>query len=117
MIRKEKEITGKKKKKRFSFWYFITGGVLKTSFVIKHIRMIILVVFLSFFFVGNRLTCLSKLRRINELQKELEYIKYESIDISGQFTGSNRLSQIEQLVKKHGLDLESAKSPPYILRK
>ena len=117
MKEEEKQTSKNKKRKRISFWYIITGGVLKTSFVIKHIRLILLIVFLFFFFVGNRLTCLSKLRRINELQKELEYIKYESIDISGQLTGSNRWSQVEQLVKKQGLELESAKSPPYIIRK
>jgi len=116
-MKEEKELSKRKKKKRFSIWYILTGGVLGEDFIIRHIRMIILVVILVFFFVGNRYTCLSKLRRINELQNELEYIKYESIDISGQLTGSNRLSQIELLVKQQGLGLESAKSPPYILRK
>ena len=106
-----------KNKKRISLIYILTGGILKEDFIVRHIRMIILVVILVFFYVGNRYTCLSKLRRIDELQKKLEYTKYESIDISGQLTGSNRLSQIEQLVKNQGLDLESAKSPPYILRK
>jgi len=106
-----------KQKKRISLIYILTGGILKEDFVVKHIRMIILVVILVFFFVGNRYTCLSKLRRIDALQKELEYTKYEAIDISGRLTGSNRLSQIEQLVKSQGLELESAKSPPYILRK
>jgi len=116
-MKEEKELSNNKKKKRFSFWYIMTGGVLSEDFIVTHIHMIILVVILVFFFVGNRYTCLSKLRRIDKLQKELEYIKYESIDISGQLTGNNRLSQIEQLVKNQGLELESAKSPPYILRK
>ena len=113
----EKQPFKNKKKKRISLIYILTGGILKEDFIVKHIRMIILVVILVFFFVGNRHTCLSKLRKINALQKELEYIKYESIDISGQLTGSNRLSQIEQLVENQGLGLENAKSPPYILQK
>jgi len=116
-MKDEKQITENKKENQDSLIYIISGGILKKDFIVKHIRMIILVFILIFFYVGNRYTCLSKLRRIDELQKELEYIKYESIDISGQLTGSNRLSQIEQLVKNQGLDLESAKSPPYILRK
>jgi len=113
----EKQSPKKKKKRRNTFLYIMSGGVLKADFVIRHLRMIILVVMLVFFYIGNRYSCLSKLRRINELQKELEYIKYESIDVSSQLTGKNRLSQIEELVKKQGLDLESAKSPPYILRR
>ena len=116
-MKDEKETSEKKKKKRISLLYILTGGILKADFIVKHIRMIILVVILVFFFIGNRYTCLSKLRIINELEKELEYIKYEAIDISGQLTGSNRLSQVEQLVKNQGLELESAQSPPYILRK
>ena len=116
-MKDEKQTATNKKKKRISLIYILTGGILKEDFIVKHIRMIILIVILVFFFVGNRYTCLSKLRRINELQKELEYIKYESIDISGQLTGSNRLSQIEQLIENQRLGLESAKSPPYILRK
>ena len=113
----EKETPEKKKKKRISFLYIISGGILKEDFILKHIRLILLVAVLLFFYVGNRYTCLLKLRQINELQKELEYIKYESIDIASRLTDNNRLSQIEQLVESQGLKLESAKSPPYILRK
>ena len=117
MMKDRKQTAENKKKNSVSWISILTGGILKADFVVKHIWMIILVVILFFFFVGNRYTCLSKLRQIDELQQELEYIKYESIDISGQLTGNNRLSQIEQLVKNQGLQLESAKNPPYILRK
>ena len=116
-MEEEKQTSNRPKKKRISFLYILSGGILKEDFVLKHIKMIILVVVLLFFFVGNRYTCLLKLRRINRLEQELEYIRYESIDIAGRLTDSNRLSQIEQLVESQGLKLESAQSPPYILRK
>ena len=44
-------------------------------------------------------------------------MKNESLAVSGQLTGSNRLSQIELLVKEKGLDIETAQTPPYIIRK
>jgi len=52
-----------------------------------------------------------------DLQRELKDVKNESLAVSGQLTGSNRLSQIELLVKEKGLDIETAQTPPYIIRK
>ena len=107
----------KKKKKNRNVLYVLSGGFLKEDFVVKHTRMIILIVVLLVFFIGNRYTCLLKLREIDRLQKEVQDVKTESIQISGQLTGRNRMSQIEQLVKSNGLEIESAKTPPYILHK
>jgi uncharacterized membrane protein YcjF (UPF0283 family) len=109
--------TAKHKKKKRNVLYILSGGILKEDFVVKHTRMIILIVILLVFFIGNRYTCLIKLREIDRLQRELQDVKIESIDISGQLTGRNRRSQIEQLVKAQGLEIESAKTPPYILHK
>ena len=107
----------KNKKKRRNILYILSGGFLKEDFVLKHTPMIILIAILLVFFIGNRYTCLVKLREIDHLQKELKDVKTESIQISGQLTGRNRMSQIEQLVKSNGLEIESAKTPPYILHK
>ena len=107
----------KNKKKNRNVLYVLSGGFLKEDFVVKHTRVIILIVILLVFFIGNRYTCLLKLREIDRLQKELQDVKTESIQISGQLTGRNRRSQIEQLVKSKGLEIESAKTPPYILHK
>jgi len=113
---KEKK-TSKPKKKRRNVLYILSGGILKEDFVVRHTRMIMLIVVLLVFFIGNRYNCLLKLREIDRLQKELYDVKTESIQISGQLTGRNRRSQIEELVKSKGLKIESAQTPPYILRK
>ena len=109
--------TSKQKKKNRNLLYILSGGVLKEDFVVKHTRMIILIVILLVLLIGNRYNCLIKLREIDRLQRELYEIKNESIHISSQLTGRNRMSQIEQLVKSKGLKIESAQTPPYILRK
>jgi hypothetical protein len=113
----DEEKKKEKKKRRLMIMYILSGGILKEGFIIKHTRMILLVVGLFIFFIGNRFTCLLKVREINQLQKELEDVKAESISISEKLIGSNRLSQIEQVVAAEGLKLESAKTPPYILHK
>ncbi|MDR2121117.1 MAG: hypothetical protein LBP64_09650 [Tannerella sp.] len=113
----EKQLHKKKKKRRFSILYFLSGGILKEEFVVKHTRMIILIVILLFFFISNRYTCLLKLREIGHLEEELQDLKNKDIEISSKLTGNNRLSEIEDMLKKQGLELESAQMPPYILYK
>lgn len=111
------ESAKKENKKRTSFLYVLSGGVLREDFVIKHTRLIVFIVALLFLFISNRYSCLLKLREIDKLQQELQDVKQESVALSGQLTGSNRLSQMEELVEKYGLELEAPQSPPYILHK
>lgn len=105
------------KKERLTFLYIITGGALKGEFVVKHMRLIIWVVFWVLLYMGNQLSFRAKLLEIGHLQQELKELKHESVTLAGHLTGSNRRSQIEELVKAQGLELESAKTPPYILHK
>ncbi|MDR1746606.1 MAG: hypothetical protein LBR49_04975 [Tannerella sp.] len=107
----------KKRKGRSTLLYILSGGILKEEFVVRHVGLIVFVVFLLFCFILNRYACFSKLRKIDQLQQELRDVKYEHTAVSGQLTGSNRISQVEELVKRNGLDLESAKTPPYILHR
>ena len=106
-----------KKKKRISLMYILGGGMLKEDFVVRHTKMIVLIVVLLFFYISNRYTCMIKLREIDHLQEQLKDVKYESLSISAQLTGNTRPSQVEDLVKRQGLELEKAKTPPYKLRK
>lgn len=102
-----------KKENRLSFWYILGGGVLKEDFIVKHTRMIVLLVVLAFFFIGNRYTCMQKLREIDKLQQMLRETRFEALSISSTLTGHSRQSQIEQLIEEQGIDLEVAKQPPF----
>ncbi|MDH6312889.1 hypothetical protein M2137_001674 [Parabacteroides sp. PFB2-10] len=107
----------KKKEKRFSLLYILGGGVLKEDFIVKHTKMIVLIVLLIFFFIGNRYTCMQKLKEIDLLQQQLQDVRFEALSISSTLTGHSRQSQIESLVEEQGLELESAKTPAYELHK
>ena len=107
----------KKKERRLSFLYIIGGGILKEDFIVKHTKMIVLVVVLVFFFIGNRYTCMQKLREIDHLQRQLRDIRFEALSISSELTGNSRQSQIELLIEEQGIELEGAKTPPYELYK
>ena len=111
---------GEKKKKterRLSMWYIFGGGILKEDFVLRHTRMIVLLVVLAFFFIGNRYTCMQKLREIDRLNQRLRDVRFEALSISSELTGHSRQSQIEALIEEQGIDLEVAKNPSYVLHK
>ena len=74
----------RKKEKRLSFWYILGGGVLKEDFILRHTRMIVLLVVLAFFFIGNRYTCMQKLREIDRLQQQLRDVRFEALSISSE---------------------------------
>ena len=107
----------KKKENRFSIIYILGGGLLKEDFIVQHTRMIVLVVILLFFFIGNRYTCMQKLREIDRLQQLLRDVRFEALSISSELTGNSRQSQIELLIEEQGIELEVAKNPPYELYK
>ena len=106
-----------KKKKRISLMYILGGGILKEDFIVRHTKMIGLIVILLFCYISNRYTCLIKIGEIDRLEGQLKEIKYESLSISAQLTENTRPSQVEERVKRLGLNLEKPKTPPYKLRK
>jgi cell division protein FtsL len=106
-----------KKKRRISLMYILGGGILKEEFIVKHTKMIVLIVFLLFFYISNRYTCALKIREIDQLQEQLKDVKYQAQLTSASLTGNTRPSQVEELVKRRGLEIERAKTPPYKLRK
>ena len=107
----------KKTERRLSMWYIFGGGILKEDFILNHTRMIVLLVVLAFFFIGNRYTCMQKLREIDRLNQRLRDVRFEALSISSELTGHSRQSQIEALVEEQGIDLEVAKNPSYVLHK
>ncbi|MDD4515340.1 FtsL-like putative cell division protein [Massilibacteroides sp.] len=112
---KKQQKKANKKEKRLSLLYILGGGILKEDFIVKHTKMIVLVVVLIFFFIGNRYTCMQKLREIDRLQQQLRDVRFEALSISSELTGNSRQSQIELLIEEQGIELEVAKTPPYEL--
>lgn len=106
-----------KKETKNGLWGILRGDILKEDFLAKNGKLIILVVIMTFFLIGNRYNAIQKLREIEKLQKQLTDLKFEHLSISSELTGNSRPSQIEQLVKEQNLDLEGAKTPPYKLHK
>ena len=107
----------KKRKKRFSLRYLLGGGLLEEDFIVKHTKKIILVAVMFFFLIANRYACLQKIKEIDRLQRELKDVRFEALSISTELTGNSRQSQIEELIEEQGIELETAKEPPFELSK
>lgn len=117
MEEKKQQRKAKRKERKLSLLYILGGGILKEDFIVKHTKMIVLVVLLIFFFIGNRYTCMQKLKDIDELQQQLRDVRFEALSISSELTGHSRQSQIELLIEEQGIELEAAKTPPYEIHK
>lgn len=105
------------KKKKFSFSHILGGEILAEDFVIKQSKLLILIVFLVIIFISNRYSCAKKLTEIEDLKRKLEDVKYENLIISTELTTNSRLSQIELLLEKKGMDLKTQESPTYEIKK
>lgn len=107
----------KRKKEKISISTMLGGGILKTDFFVKHVKMFVLLVILAFVLVASRYSCLLKIREYDYLKKELKDAQLEALSISVELAGYSRHSTVEEQVKRQDLDLEIATTPPYELYK
>lgn len=105
------------KGKKINLFYFLKGEILEENFIVKNTKMIILIVILLFIFIGNRYSCIQKMKEINQLQNQLTDLKLELISLSTEVIGQSRQSQIEELLKQNNIELESPTEPYYELKK
>jgi cell division protein FtsL len=102
---------------RKSFVYVFGGSVLTDDFLLKNMRFIAIVLVIIFVFIGHRYTVLQKMSEIEKLQRELKDAKYEALTISADLTKASRLTEIERLIEKEGLELKISNEPVYRIRK
>jgi hypothetical protein len=107
----------KKKKRGHLLPWFLGGGFLSEDFVVKQSKLLILIVLLIVLFISNRYACMKKLTEIENLTRELNDVKYENLDITTRLTTVNRLSRIEDLLKKNAINLSISKTSIYEIEK
>ncbi len=95
----------------------LQGRVISTEWIFKHWKRILIVAILIIIYISNRYTCQMKISEIGSLQRELANIRYEALTISSELMGNSRQSQVKEMIKEKGLNLEESKQPPYKLSK
>ena len=106
-----------KKSARRTAWRGIIGGdILATEFFRRQVKLLVLVMVLVIFYINNRYECQQQMIRIEELKKDLTDIKYDALTRSSELMEHSRQSRIEEYIATQHSDLQSATTPPYLIR-
>ena len=98
--------------KNSSYRDFVGGGILNKSFVKKQWGVIVLLVILSFFYIGNRYYCEHQLEEIDRLQQKLTEAKYTYLTKSRDLMTMSRQSEVTKIINRKGINLVESTVPP-----
>lgn len=95
----------------------ILGGDILPQFSEGQANLLILIVLLTILYIDNRYSSQQELIEIDRLKKELTDIKYDALTISSELTERSRQSRIEEYIATEGTPLQTAATPPYLIKK
>ena len=94
----------------------LNGNFLLKGFIIKYYKGLLIFVFCSFLYIGNRYACEKQLATIVALQKELKDVKYEALSTSAELMQMSRQSNVQEALSEKGISLEISKTSPIIIK-
>ncbi len=102
--------------KNFTLRKILGGDILTTSTIRKQVWLFMLITFFMIIYISNRYSCQQDLIEIDNLQKELQDIKYRALSSNSQLTEKSRESHVLELLKSNKDSvLKIANQPPYII--
>ena len=105
------------KKNKHASWKSIVGGdILATDFFRRQTKLLVLVMVLIIFYIHNRYACQQQMIEIDRLKKELTDIKYDALTRSSELMERSRQSRIEEYISTRESDLQTATTPPYLIK-
>lgn len=113
---------GVKNSSKVSEWYrkifaVFFGDVLITGFLKRQVKLLVLIVILTFFYIGNRYSCELELIKIAKLKEKLTEIKYGALTRSSELMEKSRQSRIEEYITERESDLQTSTTPPYVIKR
>lgn len=93
--------------------YVLGGNILAEDIIVKNTRFIVVFIVILILYISNRFSCIDKMSQIENLQRELRDVKYESLTISAKLIGVSRETKVESLVKSKGVDIKLNTEPVY----
>ena len=67
-------------------------------------------------YIDNRYSSQQEMIEIDRLKKELIDTKYDALTISSELREKSRQSRIEEYISAEGTPLETASTPPYLIK-
>ena len=92
------------------------GEILVHSFLRRQVYLLILIVILTILYIDNRYSSQQELIEIDRLKQELTDIKYDALTISSELTEKSRQSRIEEYISAEGRQLQTAATPPFLIK-
>ncbi|MCU0473252.1 MAG: FtsL-like putative cell division protein [Bacteroidales bacterium] len=115
----EKKNTSKKKDsqaKTGSFMKELLSGTMVTEkIILKNLWYILLITLLAAIYIGNRFHAEKITRESTRLQREVKDLRAESLATSADLMYLSRQSEVYDLVRERGLNLEELKTSPFKL--
>jgi hypothetical protein len=92
------------------------GNILTKKNLIKQYKLLLLLVFLAFFYIGNRYSCEQKIAEIDRLQKQLTDVKFDALTLSSELMEISKQSQVKALIENKNMNLKESTTPPYRIK-
>ena len=114
---KKEDTNNKRRPKRTSWKSFIGGDILATDFVRRQAKLLGLIMLLVLFYIHNRYKCQQQMIRLEDLKEQLTDVKHDALTRSSELMERSRQSRIEEYIANRESDLQTATTPPYLIRK
>lgn len=92
-----------------------SGKMIPVDFVLNKWKTLLVVFCLLMFYISNRYSCQQKEERIGSLRKEVEELRYKSLDMFVRLKRIQKEEAVLMQVRDSALDLHYPDRPPYII--
>jgi hypothetical protein len=93
----------------------LSGSMVSEKIILKNLGYVSLITFLLVFYIGNRFHAEKITREMTKLQREVKDLRAESLSTSADLMSISKQSEVFNMIKEKGLNLEELKTPPYKL--
>jgi hypothetical protein len=93
----------------------LSGSMVSEKIILKNLGYVSLITFLTAVYIANRFHAEKVTRELTRLQREVKDLRAESLSTSADLMYISKQSEVFNLIKEKGINLEELKTPPYKL--
>jgi hypothetical protein len=93
----------------------LSGSMVSEKIILKNLGYISLITFLTAVYIGNRFHAEKITRETTRLEREVKDLRAEALSTSAELMYISKQSEVFNMVREKGLNLEELKTPPFKL--
>ena len=93
----------------------LSGSMVSEKIILKNLGYISIVTLLAAVYIGNRFHAEKITRETTRLEREVKDLRAEALSTSADLMYISKQSEVFNMVREKGLNLEELKTPPYKL--